>query len=140
MGICTSRHEDDVQEGREAREQASRRRREQRRLSDQRRESPGRDSRTSRLSRQETRQNRTRGSPQRQRVSTTNRDTGRGGPAVGNNKPLLPLVDYEEWSSPDGPITREELQRQRNEFWDTQPKFAGLEVYPCVRVFNLRRR
>ncbi|KAJ3183604.1 Ubiquitin domain-containing protein 2 [Gaertneriomyces sp. JEL0708] len=58
---------------------------------------------------------------------------GTAGIPTGGNKPLIPHKSI-VWSS-DAPITRQELHRQREAFWDTSPAYSGrAEVWQALRA------
>jgi Ubiquitin-binding domain len=59
---------------------------------------------------------------------------GRGATVVtGTNKKLKDFSIY-EWSS-DVPITAEQLQSDRNKYWETQPSYGGrVEVWQSLRL------
>jgi hypothetical protein len=58
------------------------------------------------------------------------------GPPLGESSPLIPLRDYEEWTSPSA-MTRADLTKQRSEFWETQPKYSGMEVSRLRLIYRL---
>lgn len=117
MGNCLSNDEVSNAQPRRQADNESRRRASNRERNSERRGNPPRSSRA-----QQTTQN-----PRASGIGEVRRTSVSGGPVVGTNKPLVKLQDYQEWST-DSPITREQLAKQRSEFWETQPKYSGLEV------------
>eukprot|EP01025_Chloroclados_australasicus_P004914 TRINITY_DN11344_c0_g1_i1.p3 TRINITY_DN11344_c0_g1~~TRINITY_DN11344_c0_g1_i1.p3 ORF type:complete len:120 (+),score=11.80 TRINITY_DN11344_c0_g1_i1:223-582(+) len=57
-----------------------------------------------------------------------------GGPTSTDRQANKTDLYKPEWSSPDGMLTRSELERQREEFWETQPSYGGApEVWATLR-------